>query len=285
MRIIKITSDLLAAFQPYLTCEAITGIQENNPLLSAYGAVTDDQKTCGAIAAAVDQNQVVIFSLYVDSSIRRQGVATLLTDKIKADYGSAEIRAVWFSPEETFTQLKAFFASQNFTVVDREEDVYCFHSSLMREVPTVRRAFLPTFHRDSNIIPLNELSPTQINELLDDTTIDDRLSLDAVADRLTPEISFCYCYNGQIKAYFLCGLEDGKNATVLAAVSRKGAHPNAFLQLVAASANAAYRLLNDDFYIFVNAIDSNALDFIKLYSNHKLTALHNGIATLNKDVS
>lgn len=225
---------LLPAFRPYLSPEAAEAVAMGQENILAVGVITEDGHTCGA-AAVVCENQVLILrSLYVDPQMRRQGAATLLLDTLEEKLKIQKVN--WVAPEAEQDGLKAFLQNRGFSVAVSESSIMRLDCDAMKQLTVCRRAFLPGYQADPNVIPMAAVTEAEMEELLSDASIPQVLR----PDNFPPEVldspySLAYRYKGVIAAYFLAvPIADG--AVVKSAVSRKQfAHGGAFFQLAYAS--------------------------------------------------
>lgn len=232
----------------------------------ALGAVTNANQTCGAVVGELYDERLTVFSLYVDPEVRRQGVGALLLDSLLQLYPAAKPMAAWVSPEESFTEMDAFFQARGFAAAQNEGFVYCLNTEDLRHVPVVRWAFSPTFRPDRNIVPLDELTQEEREDLLCDASIAPSLRLGELIDRLSPELSVCYRYKGRIAAYFICGKTGAREMAVLAAVSRSWAHPAAMLQMITATIHRGLDYFGGDFLCWIEAINGEAEELVRAIS-------------------
>ena len=254
----RLDAALLPAFLPYLNPLASEGLREGWEEILAVGAVADGGKTGGAAAVALDGGVLTLFSLYVVPAVRGQGIGTRLLDALWACCPEARPAASWIQPVEDFDRMDAFLQARGFAPARRDRGVYCLHTTDLRRVPVVRRAFSPTFQPDGNIVPLAQLTPGEREDLGTDPGIDPRLRLDSLMDQAAPQLSFGYRYRGRIAAYLLCAVSDPGEVSILAAVARPGAHPAAFLQLVTAAIHQGLALFGDDFVCWLDPITQQA---------------------------
>ena len=256
-----LTPELLPAFLPYLSDEAVQAIREKQEGLLALGAVTDDFHSCGAACAAADPEGLVLFSLFVDPQIRRQGVASLLLNRLEEQ--APIVDACSFVPQEDLAGLTAFLNVRGFRLDCEESPVMQLRCSDMRQSPRCRRAFLPNFRPDSNVVPFSQLTDGELEELLRDDSIPAYLRPDHFEQEvLTSPLSFAYRYKGAPAAYFLAvPVADG--AAVKAAVSRSMAHGAAFLQLASAAIHASLPGLTPTSSYWLEAVNESSLTMAK----------------------
>ena len=250
------------------------------PGLTALGAVTGDLRACAAVAGLRQGEMLTLSSLYVDPQVRRRGMGSRLLEALLAHTGARRAEAAWFLPEEEGQVLSSFLAARGFRT-EREENPICrLDMAMLRRVPAVRRAFSPTFRPDGNIVPFDRLTPEELADLEADPSIDPRLRPGQAAGRLTPQLSFCYRYRGRIAAYFLCGQTGPDSLAVLAAVSRQGAHPAAFLQLVTAAIHQGLIWFGGDFVCWLEALNDTSLALARTISGGTLQLWRGGRASL-----
>lgn len=262
----RLNAALLPAFLPYLLPEAAEAIETGRDDIIALGAVTNANQTCGAVVGELYDERLTVFSLYVDPEVRRQGVGALLLDSLLQLYPEAKPMAAWVLPEESFTEMDAFFQARGFAAAQNEGFVYCLNTEDLRHVPVVRWAFSPTFRPDRNIVPLDELTQEEREDLLCDASIAPSLRLGELIDRLSPELSVCYRYKGRIAAYFICGKTGAREMAVLAAVSRSWAHPAAMLQMITATIHRGLDYFGGDFLCWIEAINGEAEELVRAIS-------------------
>ncbi|MBM6924836.1 GNAT family N-acetyltransferase [Pseudoflavonifractor phocaeensis] len=275
-----IDAALLPAFVPYLTGDTVRAIGGGMPGLTALGAVTGDLRACAAVAGRAEGEGLTLSSLYVDPQIRRQGVGSALLEALLAQTGPRRTEASWFLPEEEGQTLAAFLAARGFRAETDETPICRLDMAMLRRVPSVRRAFSPAFRPDGNIVPFDRLTPEELADLEADPSIDPRLRPGQAAGRLTPQLSFCYRYRGRIAAYFLCGQTGPDALAVLAAVSRQGAHPAAFLQLVTAAIHQGLIWFGGDFVCWLEALNDTSLALARTISGGTLQLWREGRASL-----
>ena len=257
---------LLPAFLPYLLPEAARAVAEGMEGVAALGAVTADRKTCGAVAGALEGDTLTVFSLFVDPAARRQGVASLLLEGLWDACPAKRREARWALPRPEFDALAAFLAARGFDAAPGEDCAWRFSTGELRRSPSLRRAFSPAFRPDGNVLPLAALTGEERRDLEGDPAIDPRLRLGGLRDRLTPELSFFYRYGGRAAAYFVCGQTGPREAAVLAAVSRSGTGPAAFLHLAAAAIHAGLARFGGDFTCWADAVNGQTVQLLQRLS-------------------
>ena len=255
----RLDAGLLPAFLPYLIPQAAQAVEEGMEGIIALGAVTQSRKTCGAVAGELRPNGFTVFSLYVDPAMRRRGIGGLLLRALASFCPGARLDARWFLPEEGSQGLSAFFRAQGFSVRQTGTPIYRLETAGLRQAPTLRRAFSPAFCPDGSVASLSSLTEKEYAALRADRSIDPRLRPDALVDRFTPELSFCHRSRGQVDAYLVCGIAGPRELALLAAASRPGAPPAAFLHLTAAALHAGLVYFGGDFTCWLDAVSDTAV--------------------------
>lgn len=254
-----VDNNTLSAFIPYLLPQAVATIANGETSVFAFGAVTGDQ-TCGAIAGDMDGDELVIFSLYVDEKVRRQGVGKMLLNELLEIVHAQSYRAVWILPEEQFDEVESFFVANGFNKADIGASIYKLSSADFRRAPSLKSAFSDSYRPDGNIVPVSEFTDDEMLELLNDDKIENYLRLDNfTVDELTQPMSLGYRYNGHITAYFICTACSPSEVALRAAFSRSDAPPAAFHLLAAAAIYETIKLMGKDFYCFLSPVTAPAL--------------------------
>ena len=265
-----ITPQLLPAFRPYLAPDLADALVDEEEGLIALGAVTEDGHTCGAAAAYADEKtgQLSLRFLLVDPQVRRRGVAALLLDQLEQQ--APIVNASWFCPAEDLPALIHLLEARGLLVsYDEDAPIMQLHCAEMQKTPRCRRAFLPGYCPDSNVVPFSQVTQEEFDELCRDETISPDLRPDWFnEDVLTSPLSFAYRYKGVLSAYFLAlPVEDG--AAVKAAVSRSMAHGAAFFQLASAAIHASLPQMTPTSSYWLEAINDASLTMARyLCSDH-----------------
>lgn len=273
----EITPELLPAFEPYLLPQADEMLREESSF--AFGAVCGSQ-TCGAAIGVSENGTLYIGSLFVDKTVRRQGVGTALLQALTdaADTGDAETQ--WVLPDGDFEVLDAFLQKNGFSPAERGADITRLDTRKMRADSAIRRAFSPTFRPDGNIVRLCDITDEQRAELYADLDIQEVLRAGGL-EYLFPDSPLClgYRYGGRITAYFVAEITGEHEAVVRAVVARRGAPPAAALQLCAAGLNAGLPLLGGDGYLWMDTINDASRAFAARIAGSGAAIWHAGSAS------
>ena len=261
MEVRRIDAALLPAFRPYLLAEAADCIAADQEDVLAFGAVTNDHKTCGAIAGELFGDILTVFSLYVDEQARRRGVACLLLEGLQKACPGVRLQAAWLAPEGDARSLAAFWEAQGFVASLEEGEFYRFPVQSLGSVPLVRRAFSPGFRPHPDVAPLSSLTVEEQAVLASNPHVDRRLLPQALEGRLSPELSFCFRCCGVPQAWLICGEAGNGDVTVLAAAALEAAPAMAIFHLMAAAVHAALERLGENFSCWMETVtqDGRAL--------------------------
>lgn len=261
MEVRRIDAALLPAFRPYLLAEAADCIAAGQKDILAFGAVTKEHQTCGAIAGELSGHILTVFSLYVDEQVRRRGVADLLLEELQKACPGACLQAAWLAPEAGARSLAAFWETKGFMLFLDEGEFYRFPVQCLRAVPLVRRAFSPGFQPYPDVAPLSSLTAEEQAVLASNPRVDRRLLPQALEERLSPELSFCFRCGGAPQAWLACGEAGNGDVTVLAAAALEGAPTMAIFHLMAAAAHAALGRFGENFSCWMETVtqDGRAL--------------------------
>ena len=248
------------AFKNYILPDIMEVSAASGGGIIMVGAVADGKYTCGAAAGVTVDGRAVLYSLYVDEKVRHMGVGTaLLGEFLKRAEGSSGVYVTWTLPEKEFEEAAAFLKANGFDDPYIDRPVYRLESSLMINVPVLGRAFSPNFRADANIVPVRDFTEDEMQELLQDTDIDNCLKLDSFGpEQINTDTCLGYRYGGHIQAYFLSVRTGEHDYAVLAGVSLKGANPAAFLLLAASALHNAYLESGGDIYIWLEAINERS---------------------------
>lgn len=275
-----IDSALLPAFRPYLMPQAAQALEDGDEDLIALGVVTGEGHTCGALAATLFKGDATLFSLFIDPTVRRQGTASQLLIALLEHVGpTGRVWAEWILPEEDFTAVSALLSVHGFSYSEPAEPVYRLTSDSLVHTPVLRGAFSPTFRPDRNVLPYCSLASEQVEELLGDANIPHFLRPDTFdRDGLITEMSLCYVYGGRVTAYLLIGVSTPGECVILASFTRRGAHPAAFLQVVAAALAAGLTRFGGSFTCWLDAVNPTAEELARRLSGGLLVPWWTGNA-------
>lgn len=254
---------LLPAFRPYLTDQAAQDGALGRADVLTLGAVTAERRTCAAAAGRMDGAALTVTSLYVDPAVRRRGIGSALLAALLERAAPRRAEVSWALPQPEFDAFRAFLTAAGFrTAPQTGGGLYRAEAASLRLGPTLRRAFSPAFRPDGNVVPLAALTGAERAELLADPAIDLRLGLARLEGLYSPEVSFAYRYGGRVAAYLACALTGRRDGSILAAVSRPGAHPAAILQLAAAALRAGLDHFGGDFAFWADTVNRESADLL-----------------------
>ena len=254
---------LLPAFRPYLTDQAAQDGSLGRADVLTLGAVTAERRTCAAAAGRMDGAALTVTSLYVDPAVRRRGIGSALLAALLERAAPRRAEVSWALPQSEFDAFRAFLAAAGFrTAPQAGGGLYRAEAASLRLGPTLRRAISPAFRPDGNVVPLAALTGAERAELLADPAIDSRLGLARLEGLYSPEVSFAYRYGGRVAAYLACAFTGRRDGSILAAVSRPGAHPAAILQLAAAALRAGLDHFGGDFAFWADTVNRESADLL-----------------------
>lgn len=271
----------VAQVQPYLhpSAQSALSCAGEGLLFSA----SFDGGVCGALMAAIEGDEAVIYSLFVAPNARRQGVGTALISALRQRLEGAEVEEVytqWVLPEEDCQGLEHFLKRQGFDCQREEHPIYRIYSGDLAQSPMLRRAFSPTFRPDSNIVPVTHWTQAMWDELGQDRAIDALLRPEPFRGVMWEEASAGYYYGGRIVAYFLLKEAGAREVALLPALSRRGAHPAAILQLLSAALNHCRMHYQGDFTIWTNTINDHSKMLVEHLAVGKAVPWWSGEGTL-----
>ncbi len=253
---------------------------EGEPLI--FSAICDGQ-VCGALVAAIEGDEGVVYSLFVDPSFRRNGVGRALISALRQGLEGLAVTSLftqWALPEEDCQGLEGFLTQVGFQCEREENPIYRIFSGDLSKSPMLRGAFLPNYRPAGNIIPVSQWTQVMWDELMADTSIPHALHPAPFRGVMWEEVSAGYYYDGHIVAYFLLKEAGAREVALLPALSRKGAHPAAILQLLSAALNYCRRYYQGDFSIWTNTINDQSKMLVEHLAMGKAVAWWSGEGVL-----
>ena len=268
--------DILPPFLPYLLPQAAQALRQQLEGFAAIGAVSGVH-SCAAIAGIMREDELNIFSLYVDKNVRGSGIGTALYNELVRVMEPAGVCADWILPETELAAAESFFLNKGFSPAESGDEIYRLSSSELRKAPSLRSAFSPAYRQDGNIVPVSEFTDAEISELLSDESIPAFLRLDSLpGEELLSPACLGYRYGGRICAYLLCSFSGGNGVALRAALSRDNAPPAAFHLLAAAAIKQTLIYLGGDFSVFISPVTAPAKRLTEQLSGGKYEIWRSG---------
>lgn len=249
-----------AGFCPYLLPETNARLQQGSERVLALGAVSG-RYACGAAAALIDEDTAVLTDLFVDETIRRQGVGARLLDELLfqlRERGVTEVSAFYALNAEDTAAMDALLISRGFPQPEAIARNFKVDSRDFHNARLLGRAFRPDYRAPESVFSFAQLPSSALSILLDDDGIPSPLSWKENQHRAAPDLSMALVQEGEVVAYQLCGESADGGYILLAANTRDDAPASSFLTLLTALANRCYYHRGGDFPFYFSATTEHA---------------------------
>lgn len=256
MELIVLDRDYLPAFGAYLLPEARDALRTGHPQWLIIGAVVGSC-SCGAAAAQQDGDKAEVRSLFVDETIRGQGVGTALLEDLcrrLRECGAAAVGLSYVVEEPHQQAMERLLHRCGFSPPQQGAPVFRVHSADAHQLPHVGRAFSTAYHTPPGVVGWEQLTDAMERELAQDRAIPSYLSRTALEGRMDPLLSVASVHEGRVEAYLLAGESDDGGYVLLSAVARPGAAPMALLRLLPELLHRCYFHGGGDFPLYFSTL-------------------------------
>lgn len=247
----------LSGFQPYLMPETVCALKRRDPDVLALGAVTG-RNSCGAVCARLGADGLAdLTDLFVDGAVRRQGVGGRLLDDLLRrleERGVDRLTAGYVLREEELAAMDRLLSGRGFCAAETRSRVFAAHSSQFRDDKRLGPCFSPRHRTAPGVLPLSEMPEAALAELERAEDLPGYLSWSRLRERVLPELSVALLREGRAEAYLLAGKSGDGGCVLMAAVSRMGAPPAAFLSLLKELLNRCYYWCGGDFPFYFSTL-------------------------------
>ncbi len=250
----------LPGFRQYLLPATALAIEREDEDVLALGAVSG-RHSVGAAAVAPDGlNGAVLTDLFVDGSVRRQGVGGALIAEladILAEAGIETLSADYTLKGEELQAMDALMRSAGFTAPALRSRTFMAHSRDYKDHRILGAAFTPEWRTPRGVCAFSELSEEQLAELASAEDIPDMLSWRLLRDRAEPELSVALVQDGRVTAYLLAEESQDGGFVLMSAVSRESAPATAFTSLLTELMSRCFYWRGGDFPFYFSAINEH----------------------------
>lgn len=247
----------LPGFRSYLLLETIAALERQDPDVLALGAVVG-HSSCGAVSARLSRDGMAeLTGLFVDGAARRQGVGGRLLDDLKRrleEIGVDGLSADYVLREEELAAMDGLLSSRGFYSEGTRSRVFAAHSGQFHDDKRLGPCFSPKYCAAPGVFPLSEAPEAALAELEEAENMPDYLSWSRLLGRYLPDLSVALLREGRVEAYLLAGESGDGGCVLMAAVSRKGAPPTAFLSLLKELLNRCYYWRGGDFPFYFSTL-------------------------------
>lgn len=247
----------LPGFRPYLLPETVAALEQQDPDVLALGAVIG-RCSCGAVSARLRKGGLAeLTDLFVDGAVRRQGVGGRLLDDLLRrleETGADGLSASYVLRAEELAAMDGLLSSRGFYSAGTRSRVFAAHSSRFRGDKRLGLCFSPEYCAAPGIFPLSEVPKAALAELEETENLPDYLLWSRLQGRCLPDLSVVLMREGRVEAYLLAGESGDGGYVLMAAVSRKGAAPTAFLSLLKELLNRCYYRHGGDFPFYFSTL-------------------------------
>ena len=273
-------------FAPYLMPQVRQYIGDGKELL-AIGAATEEH-TLGAVAASAENGVMHIVSLYVDSSVRRQGIGTELLralGRLANDRGLRVNGAMAYFMEEDgmdIDGLAAFLRYAGFGEPQLSNRLFCVNTADLHGMPSFSEAFSADFQPDSHVRPFAAITPEQLREIEDDPEVMDCLKPSAMRFNLMRSASMGWLENGHVLGWILAYQGIDGEIVMASACKRAGAPDGCFRKLLYALANRCYMMLGRDFNTYILTLNEHSGGLVEKLSGGRMHEYKNLVAETDR---
>ncbi len=249
----------ISGFRPYLLPDTVEALERRDKELLALGAVTGCS-ACGAAAVRLSGTSAELTDLFVDGTVRRQGVGRAILEQLLqrlAAEGVVQVSVDYVLHGEALTAMDRLLTRCGFSTPQRRSRVFQTRSDQFHDDPRLGAAFSPKYQTPSGVCTLSGAPAAALEELTEAEDIPDYLSWEALRDRTLPELSVVMIQDGRAVAYLLAGESAGEGCVLLSAVRREGAPPSAFQTLLLDLINRSWYRFGGDFSFYFSALTPN----------------------------
>lgn len=234
MELIPLDRDYLNAFGAYLLPEARDALRTGQTQWLVTGAVAGSC-SCGAAAARQDGDKAEVRSLFVDETIRGQGVGTALLEDLcrrLRQRGAMTVRLSYVVEEQQREAMERLLRHCGFSAPQRGAPVFRVHSADVHQLRHVGRAFSTAYHTPPDVVGWEQLTDTMRQTLAQDKVIPSYLSWTALQGKMDPLLSVASVNQDKVEAYLLAGQSDDGGYVLLSAMALPGAGAMALFRLL-----------------------------------------------------
>ena len=248
----------LPGFRPYLLPRTAAALERDESGWIALGAAAGPY-SCGAAAARVDGARAELTDLFVDGSVRRQGVGArlleALTERLRQE-GVRELYAGYVLRGEDLAAMDALLGKAGASPPVLRSRTFMAPTDRLSTYPIIRDAFTPRYRTPEGVVPFGDLPAEALAELSGDGSIPEALRWETLRDRFLPDLSVALVRDGRVLAYQLAE-EGGGGFVLLSAVSREDAPARAFTMLLVELLNRCWYRAGSFYPLYFSTINDH----------------------------
>ena len=268
-------------FAPYLMPAVRRYIGDGRELIAIGAAM--DENSVGAVAAAVDHDVLHLVSLYVDPSVRRQGVGSALLRALGARVNELglyveSVRTYYMEEDEDTAVIAAFLRSAGFGELEPANRLFSVDTAELHHIPKINDALSMDYQPDPHVRPFSEITPAQLAEIEADPDVLSALKPSNIRFNLMRSASTIWVEDGHVLGWILAYQGVDGEIVLAAACKRNGAPDGCFRHLLYALANRCYMMLGRDYKVYILAINEHAGSLVEKLSGGKMHEYRNFVA-------